>query len=84
MEHITYGVTSDFDWYEITNIKEQLNTLASRLDRVLAAAKQREENSHQYILHLRRQNDPEVVAKWQFYRTLDTASGDNLNYGAAS
>lgn len=57
MEHITYGVTSDFDWYEITTIKEQLNTLASRLDRVLAAAKQREENSHQYILHLRRQND---------------------------
>lgn len=57
MEHITYGVTSDFDWYEITNIREQLNTLASRLDRVLAAAKQREENSHQYILHLRRQND---------------------------
>ena len=57
MDHITYGVTSDFDWYEITNIKEQLNTLASRLDRVLAAAKQREENSHQYILYLRRQND---------------------------
>lgn len=29
--------------------------------------------------------DPAVVAKWQFYRTLDTASGDNLNqHGVAS
>ena len=57
MEHISHGVTSDFDWYEITNIKDQLNTIAARLDRVLAAAKQREENLHQYILHLRQQND---------------------------
>lgn len=57
MEHISYGVTSDFDWYEIANIKDQLTTIAARLDRVLAAAKQREENLHQYILHLRQQND---------------------------
>lgn len=57
MEHISHGVTSDFDWYEIANIKDQLNTIAARLDRVLAAAKQREENLHQYILHLRQQND---------------------------
>lgn len=57
MEHITYGVTSDFDWYEITTINAQLTTIASRLERVLAAAKQREETTHQYILHLRQQND---------------------------
>lgn len=57
MEHITYGVTSDFDWYEITTINAQLTTIASRLERVLAAAKQREETAHQYILHLRQQND---------------------------
>lgn len=57
MENITCGVTSDFDWYEIAGIKDQLNIIAARLDRVLAAAKQREENLHQYILHLRQQND---------------------------
>ena len=57
MENITYGVNSDFDWYEIAGIKDQLNIIAARLDRVLAATKQREENLHQYILHLRQQND---------------------------
>ena len=57
MENITHGVNSDFDWYEIAGIKDQLNIIAVRLDRVLTAAKQREENLHQYILHLRQQND---------------------------
>jgi len=55
-EHVSYGVTSDFDWYEISNIKDQLNTIAARLDRVLAATRQREESANQYIIHLRAQN----------------------------
>lgn len=56
-EHVTNGVTTDFDWYEIALIKHQLKKVSEKLDQVLEAARMREHSSHQYIIHLRKQND---------------------------
>lgn len=56
-EHNSIGITSEFDWYEITIIKAQLSAISARLEAILSASKEREKTSHDYILHLRKQND---------------------------
>lgn len=57
MEHVTYGVTSDFDWYELVQLQNELTTLANRMDRLINAVRQRERTQHDYILHLRHKAD---------------------------
>ena len=57
MEHVTYGVTSDFDWYELVQVQNELTTLANRMDRLINAVRQRERTQHDYILHLRHKVD---------------------------
>ena len=56
-EHISYGVTSVFDWYELSNIASELGGMVARLQRVLKVIEQREKSQHEYIHHLRKQCD---------------------------
>jgi len=57
MEHITHGVTSDFDWYELQGIRTSLMSLATRVDMLIQATQQREKTQHDYILYLRSKAD---------------------------
>jgi hypothetical protein len=55
-EHTTLGVTSDFDWYELSQVKDQLASLSARVERVIAASQQREKDYSDYVIHLKQQN----------------------------
>lgn len=56
-EHISYGVTTDFDWYELKVVSQELSILASRIERVIQASVKREETQHEWIVHLKKEND---------------------------
>lgn len=56
-EEITYGVTSDFDWYELTQIKSQLELLSARINRVIHVIKEREQTQAEYVVYLKQQCD---------------------------
>ena len=56
-EHVTLGVTTDFDWYELNSIKNQLLDLSNRIDRLLAVIQERERTQTEYVVHLKQQND---------------------------
>lgn len=56
-EHVTLGVTSDFDWYELNQIKHQLDSLSSRVHRLIVATQERERTQSEYVVHLKRQCD---------------------------
>lgn len=56
-EHVSLGVTSDFDWYELTQIRTQLESLTSRVDRVIHAAQQREQQQNEYVVFLKQRCD---------------------------
>lgn len=56
-EHVTLGVTSDFDWYELTQIKTQLESLTARIDRVIHVIQQREQEQNAYVVHLKQRGD---------------------------
>jgi phosphopantetheine adenylyltransferase len=56
-EHVTLGVTSDFDWYELNQIKQQLDSLSSRVHRLLDVIQERERTQAEYVIYLKRQCD---------------------------
>ena len=56
-EHVSLGVTSDFDWYELTQIKSQLESLTSRIDRVIRVIQQREQEQNDYVVFLKQRGD---------------------------
>ena len=56
-EHVSLGVTSDFDWYELTQVKNQLESLTSRVDRVIYAVQQRERQQNEYVVFLKQRAD---------------------------
>lgn len=56
-EHVSLGVTSDFDWYELTQIKAQLESLTSRIDRVIRVIQQREQEQNDYVVFLKQRGD---------------------------
>lgn len=56
-EEVTYGVTSDFDWYELTQIKSQLELLSARINRVIHVIEKREQTQTEYVVYLKRQAD---------------------------
>ncbi len=55
-EHVTLGVTTDFDWYELNLVKTQLLDLSNRIDRLLAVIQERERTQTEYVVHLKQQN----------------------------
>lgn len=55
-EHVTLGVTTDFDWYELNVVKTQLLDLSNRIDRLLAVIQERERMQTEYVVHLKQQN----------------------------
>ncbi len=55
-EHVTLGVTTDFDWYELNVVKTQLLDLSNRIDRLLAVIQEREKMQTEYVVHLKQQN----------------------------
>lgn len=55
-EHVTLGVTTDFDWYELNLVKTQLLNLSNRIDRLLAVIQERERTQTEYVVHLKQQN----------------------------
>lgn len=56
-EEITYGVTSDFDWYELTQIRSQLELLSARINRVIHVIEEREQTQAEYVVYLKQQCD---------------------------
>lgn len=56
-EHVSLGVTSDFDWYELTQIRTQLESLTSRIDRVIRVIQQREQEQNDYVVFLKQRGD---------------------------
>jgi hypothetical protein len=62
MEHISFGITSDFDWYEMSRVRDQLNALSAKMEQLIQTSRQREQGQHEYIIHLRKKND-ELQAK---------------------
>jgi len=56
-ERVNLGVTSEFAWYELTNMRDKLQSAVSNIDHLIAVIKQREKEQHEYIIHLRKQCD---------------------------
>jgi hypothetical protein len=52
----TLGVTSDFDWYELSTMRSALDAVLSRVDRLINTVKLREKGLHDYIFYLQNQN----------------------------
>lgn len=61
-EQVTLGVTSDFDWYELNQIKQQLDSLSVRVYRLINVIQERERTQTEYVVYLKRQCD-ELRAK---------------------
>lgn len=56
-ERVSLGVTTDFDWYELTQIKAQLDMISSRVERLVNVIHEREREQHAYIAHLIKKSD---------------------------
>ncbi len=54
-EHVTLGVTSDYAWYELTQIQTELKSMASRVEHLIAVIRAREDDQAQYVSHLKAQ-----------------------------
>jgi hypothetical protein len=56
MTYKSLGVTTDFDWYELTNVKNQLSSSLYHVERLIDVVRMREQSQHDYIIHLQRKN----------------------------
>lgn len=51
-EHITLGVTSDYAWYELTQVQNQLEAMSNQIEHLIAVIRAREDEQTQYVEHL--------------------------------
>jgi hypothetical protein len=54
-EHITLGVTSDYAWYELTQVQNQLKAMSNQIEHLIAVIRAREDDQAQYVSHLKAQ-----------------------------
>ena len=51
-EHVTLGVTSEFAWYELTQVQNDLKSIAAKIEHLILVIRAREDEQAQYVAHL--------------------------------